>query len=248
MLPHGVIAEGKTARNLFVWFSPHEDKGTIIYFSDPSRIVNLMTEFWGGTVVALEVFLLTLLFALPLGLLLAIGRLNKRSIIWRPIHYYILFMRGTPLLLQLIIVFYGPAYLFGINLPRFFAAVLAYVLNYSAYFAEICRGGIMSIPQGQYEAAQVLGFSRGTTFFRIVLPQVVKRIALPMSNEFTTLVKDTALISTLAIVEIFRIAKSASSTSVSIVPLFVAGAIYLLLNAGVTKFFMWFEKRLDYYK
>jgi polar amino acid transport system permease protein len=218
------------------------------YFSDPARLANLMSEFLGGTVVALEVFFFTLLFALPLGLLLALGRLNKRGLIWRPIHYFILFMRGTPLLLQLIIVFYAPAYLFGLNMPRFFAAILAYVLNYSAYFSEIYRGGIMSIPQGQYEAAQVLGFNRSATFFRIVLPQVVKRIALPMSNEFTSLVKDTALISTLAIVEIFRIAKSASSTSVSIIPLFVAGGIYLLLNAGVTKFFMWFEKRLNYYR
>ncbi len=218
------------------------------YYSNPERLLALMGEFWGGTVVALEVFFLTLLFALPLGLLLAMGRLNAKGLIWRPIHYFILFMRGTPLLLQLIIVFYLPSYLFGINLNRFLAAILAYVLNYSAYFAEIYRGGILSIPQGQYEAAQVLGFKKSTTFFRIVLPQVVKRIILPMSNEFTTLVKDTALISTLAVVEIFRIARSASATSVSIMPLFIAGAIYLLLNAGVTKFFMWFEKRLDYYK
>ena len=218
------------------------------YLDNPDRFITLMIEFWGGTVTALEIFFLTLLFALPLGLMVALGRMNKNVLIWRPIHYYILFMRGTPLLLQLIIVFYAPAYLFGINLNRFFAAILAYVLNYSAYFAEIYRGGIQSIPTGQYEAAQVLGFSRRMTFFRIIMPQVVKRITLPMSNEFTTLVKDTALISTLAVVEVFRIAKSASSTSVSIVPMFVAGAIYLLLNAGVTKFFQWFEKKQEYYK
>lgn len=208
----------------------------------------MMSEFWGGTVTALEVFFLTLLFALPLGLFIALGRMSKNAFIRQPLHIYILLMRGTPLLLQLIIVFYGPAYLFGINLNRFFAAILSYVLNYAAYFAEIYRGGILSIPSGQYEAAQVLGFSRKMTFVRIILPQVIKRITLPMSNEFTTLVKDTALISTLAIVEIFRIAKSASSQSVSIIPLFVAGAIYLILNAGVTQFFLWFEKQQDYYR
>ena len=217
-------------------------------FQNPEKLFLMLAEFWGGTVTALEVFSLTLLFALPLGLFIALGRLSKNGFIWRPLHFYILFMRGTPLLLQLIIVFYGPAYLFHINLNRFSAAILAYVLNYAAYFAEIYRGGILSIPVGQYEAAQVLGFSRRMTFVRIILPQVIKRITLPMSNEFTTLVKDTALISTLAIVEIFRIAKSASSQSVSIIPLFVAGAIYLLLNAGVTQFFLWFERRQDYYQ
>ncbi|MDR2883568.1 MAG: amino acid ABC transporter permease [Deferribacteraceae bacterium] len=211
-------------------------------------VVALAIEFWGGTVTALEVFFLTLFFALPLGLVIAMGRMSHNPLIRVPIYYYILFMRGTPLLLQLIIVFYAPSYIFGINLNRFSAAILAYVLNYAAYFSEIFRGGIQSIPVGQYEAAQVLGFNRRTTFMRIVLPQVVKRITLPMSNEFTTLIKDTALISTLAIVEVFRIAKSASSASVSIVPLFVAGGIYLTLNACVTKFFVWFEKKQDYYR
>jgi polar amino acid transport system permease protein len=157
-------------------------------------------------------------------------------------------MRGTPLLLQLIVVFYGPYYLFGINLHRFGAAVLAYVLNYSAYFAEIYRGGIQSISAGQYEAAQVLGLNRRQTFIRIILPQVIKRITLPMSNEFTTLVKDTALVSTLAVVELYRVARNAAAVHVSILPLFAAGAIYLFLNYIVTRFFLWFEKKQDYYR
>lgn len=210
---------------------------------------------------ALELFFCTLLFALPLGLFLAFGKMSNKAIIWRPVHYFILIMRGTPLLLQLIVVFYGPYYLFGVNpykifefltgglvSDRFIAAVIAYTLNYSAYFAEIYRGGIQSIPVGQYEATQVLGFSRYQAFKRIVLPQVVKRITLPMSNEFTTLVKDTALISTLAMVDVFRVATSASARTVSLVPLFVAGVIYLLLNAVVTQFFSWFEKKQEYYK
>jgi polar amino acid transport system permease protein len=146
------------------------------------------------------------------------------------------------------VVFYAPYYIFGINLDRFAAAVSAFVLNYAAYFAEIYRGGINSIPYGQYEAAQVLGFSRFQTFLRIIFPQMIKRIALPMSNEFTTLVKDTALVSTLAVVELYRIARNAAAATSSIVPLFAAGAVYLVLNYFVTCFFVWFERRLDYYR
>ena len=215
---------------------------------EPEVIKLLALQFTKGTGVALALFFLTLIFALPLGLFLSFGRMSVSALIWRPVHYFILVMRGTPLLLQLIIVFYAPSYLFGYNMNRFAAAVLTYVLNYSAYFAEIYRGGIQSIPKGQYEAALVMGFSKFETFIGVILPQVVKRVLLPMSNEFTTLVKDTALISTLAIVELFRVARSASSTYVSIMPLFVAGAIYLFLNYIVTRAFLWGEKKLDYYK
>jgi polar amino acid transport system permease protein len=227
--------------------------------------ISLAKEFAEGTGVSLWLFFMTLLFALPLGLAAALGRMSKHALIWRPIHYYIMIFRGTPLLLQLVFVFYGPVYIFeglkpiianvyepilqeSFKMNRYFAVVLAYALNYAAYFAEIYRGGIQSIPTGQLEAAQVLGFTRRQSFFKVVLPQVIKRITLPMSNEFTTLVKDTALISTLAVVELFRVARSASNTYVSIVPLFVAGAIYLMLNYVVARFFLWFEKKQDYYK
>jgi polar amino acid transport system permease protein len=201
-----------------------------------------------GVGVLAAIFFLTLIFALPLGLFIALGRSSQNPFVWRPFHYYITVFRGTPLILQLIVVFYAPYYLFGVNMNRFAAAILAFVLNYAAYFSEIYRGGISSIHRGQYEAAQVLGFSRLQTFLRIIFPQVVKRIALPMSNEFNTLVKDTALVSTLAVVELYRIARNTAAATSSIIPLFAAGVVYLVLNYFVTRFFLWFEKRLDYYK
>ncbi|MDR2401750.1 MAG: amino acid ABC transporter permease [Deferribacteraceae bacterium] len=211
-------------------------------------IVKWSGVYLEGTWVLAKIFFLTLAFALPLGLLIAVGRGSKNPFIWRIFHYYIAVFRGTPLILQLIVVFYAPSYIFGINLDRFAAAVMAFVFNYAAYFAEIYRGGINSIPRGQYEAAQVLGFSRIQTFLKIISPQMVKRIALPMSNEFTTLVKDTALVSTLAVVELYRSARNAAAATTSIIPLFAAGAVYLVLNYFVTRFFIWFEKRLDYYR
>jgi polar amino acid transport system permease protein len=219
-------------------------------YSEPSiAAIKLWSPLYiEGAGVLAAIFFLTLFFALPLGLFIAFGRSAKNPFIWRPFHYYIAVFRGTPLILQLIVVFYGPSYIFGVNMNRFAAAVLAFVLNYAAYFAEIYRGGISSIPHGQYEAAQVLGFSRIQSFLRIIFPQVIKRITLPMSNEFNTLVKDTALVSTLAVVDLFRTARTTASATSSIVPLFAAGAIYLVLNYFVTRFFLWFEKRLDYYR
>ena len=210
--------------------------------------LNLLSQLASGTLIALAVFALTLVFSLPLGLGVAFGRMSKNPWIWRPVNFYILVMRGTPLILQLIFFYFIIPRILPFRIERFPAAVIAFVLNYAAYFAEIYRGGIQSIPAGQYEAAQVLGYTRRQAFLRIILPQVVKRVLLPVSNEVITLVKDTALVSVLGISELFRLARDESSRAVSVVPLFAAGLVYFGLNAIVTKLFMWFEKKLDYYK
>ena len=161
-------------------------------------------------------------------------------------------MRGTPLLLQLWFIYYAPYYLvpegIKINLNRFVATIIAFSLNYAAYFAEIYRGGIESISQGQYEAAAVLGFTRTQSFFRIILPQVTKRILPAVSNEVITLVKDTALAMSLGISELFRVAKNEATRVFSMTPIFIAGLFYLVMNWFVTKFFDKFEKKLSYYK
>lgn len=201
-----------------------------------------------GTTVSLQIFFLTLLFALPLGLLVAVGRMSRYRFISLPIRIYQLIMRGTPLILQLFFFYFGPYYLFGLTYDRFNAAILGFVLNYAAYFGEIYRGGIASISRGQYEAGKVLGFSKSQTFIKIVLPQVVKRILPPMSNEFMTLTKDTALAQVIAVSELFRAATTASSRLFSTTPLIAAGAIYLAMNIVVEWTFNHVEKRLDYYR
>ncbi|MCI8361043.1 MAG: amino acid ABC transporter permease [Clostridiales bacterium] len=198
--------------------------------------------------VTLGLFALTALFALPLGLLVACGRMSRLKLIQWPVRAYLLVMRGTPLILQLIFFYFMPSYIFGQSLPRFWAAVLAFTLNYAAYFAEIYRGGIEAVAVGQREAAAVLGFSRSQTFGRIVLPQVVKHILPPMGNEFMVLVKDTALAQTIGVMEIFRLANTTVSANASLVPIFIAGVFYLVMNAIVSKGFSIAEKRLDYYK
>lgn len=219
---------------------------------DWTSFYELITLLSKGAVTSLQIFALTLLFSLPIGLLIALGRLSKKKWISGPIKLYILIVRGTPLLLQIIFIYFAPSYVlpegYSINLDRFVAAVIAFSLNYAAYFAEIYRGGIESIPQGQYEAAAVLGFTKVQTFFRIILPQVVKRILPPISNEVITLVKDTALVQVLGISELFRLAKNEASRVFSITPLFVAGLFYLAMNWVVTQVFNFFEKRLGYYR
>ncbi|HIZ84743.1 MAG TPA: amino acid ABC transporter permease [Firmicutes bacterium] len=196
----------------------------------------------------LALFALTALFALPLGLLVACGRMSRIRVIQWVVRAYLLIMRGTPLILQLIFFYFMPSYIFGQSLPRFWAAVLAFSLNYAAYFAEIYRGGIEAVPVGQREAASVLGFSRGQTFGRIILPQVIKHILPPMGNEFMVLVKDTALAQTIGVMEIFRLANTSVSSNASLIPIFVAGVFYLVMNAIVSKGFSIAEKKLDYYK
>ncbi|HEY8391322.1 MAG TPA: amino acid ABC transporter permease [Capillibacterium sp.] len=221
-------------------------------FESGAQLIQQLTLLGEGALTSLRLFFLTLLFALPLGLLIALGRMAPAKWLNTPIRLFILIMRGTPLLLQLIFVYFAPFYMlpegWKFNLPRFSAAVLAFTLNYAAYFAEIYRGGIESIPQGQYEAAAVLGFTKGQTFFRIILPQVIKRILPPISNEVITLVKDTALIQVLGISELFRVAKNEASRLFSTTPLFIAGLFYLVMNWLVTKAFEAAEKKLSYYK
>lgn len=202
---------------------------------------------------ALKLALLTLIFALPLGLLVARGRMSRSKWVQYPVKVYLLIMRGTPLMLQLMLVYFGPGYIakaFGTtaNWDRSVAAVVAFVLNYAAYFAEIYRGGIESIPKGQYEAGAVLGFTKMQTFMRIILPQVVKRILPPMGSEFMVLIKDTALAKTIGYAELLRNADSIASREVSIIPLLVAGLFYLIMNTVVEQGFHLAEKKLSYYQ
>ncbi|MCL1795414.1 MAG: amino acid ABC transporter permease, partial [Clostridia bacterium] len=189
----------------------------------------------------------TLLFSIPLGFIVTFGAMSKYRLVRAPVKFYILIMRGTPLMLQLFAVYFALPEI-GINIKRMPACILAFSINYAAYFAEIFRGGILSIEQGQHEAAKVLGFTRAQVFFRIVLPQVTKRVLLPVSNEVITLVKDTALATSIAIIELFRMAKSETSRTSSVTPLFVAALFYLVMNTVVTEFFARMEKRLDYYR
>ena len=213
-----------------------------------SDLPDLALQMLEASKTTLAVFFLTLLFGLPLGLLVCAGRMSKIPVIRYPIQLFLLIMRGTPLILQLFFFYYLPYYIVGATLPRFWAAIVAFALNYAAYFAEIYRGGIESMPKGQYEAAAVLGFSRGQTFFKIILPQVIKRILPPMSNEFMTLVKDTPLAQVIGVAELFRLATSTSTRVFSTVPLVVAGVFYLVMNTIVAKGFSIAEKKLDYYR
>ena len=216
------------------------------YLNDPVRLSKLLNQLMTGLGNTLSIFWMTLLISLPLGLIIALGRMSKHKVISAPVSFYILIMRGTPLMLQLFAVYFFLPKLVG-PIPRMNAVYIAFGLNYAAYFAEIYRGGIMSIPPGQYEAAQVLGFTRTQTFLRIILPQTVKRVLLPVSNEVITLVKDTSLATAIAVSEMFLSAKNATSSSGSVEPLFIAGLFYLLMNAVVTMFFNFLTKRFDYY-
>lgn len=211
-------------------------------------MIKMLEAMLQGTVVSLEIFFLTLLFSLPLALPIAFGRMSKKKPVRAVINGYLLIMRGTPLILQLIFVYFAPYYLFGVSYDRFIAVIVAYVINYAAYFAEIYRGGIESIPQGQYEAAKVLGFTRFQTFFRIIVPQVIKRILPSTANEVITLVKDTALAQTIGVAELFRVAQNASARQFSTMPIFIAGVFYFLMNWIVSTGFTRLEKKLTYYR
>lgn len=208
----------------------------------------LLMQMLEGTAVSLRIFFLTILFSLPLGFVVAKGRMTSISIIRWITDLYIQIMRGTPLILQLIFVYFAPYYIFGASYDRFTACIIAFVINYSAYFAEIYRSGLQSIDKGQYEAAKVLGFSRSYTFFHIVLPQVIKRILPALGNEVITLVKDTALAQTIGVSELFRVAQTASSRVFSTVPIFIAGVFYFVMNYIVSRLFSIFEKKLSYYR
>ncbi|MBE6507870.1 MAG: amino acid ABC transporter permease [Methanobrevibacter sp.] len=211
---------------------------------------NVISQLLGGMVTSIEIFLLTLLFALPLGLVIAGGRMSSFAPLRWLMKIYISIMRGTPLMLQLIVVFFAPYYVFGMNLSsdyRFYAVIIAFTINYAAYFAEIYRGGIEAIPKGQYEAAQVLGYNRLETFFIIILPQVFKIILPSVTNEVITLVKDTSLSFVIAIPEMFTVAKQIAAADASIAALLVAGLFYYIFNVLVAFVMEHLENRLSYY-
>lgn len=209
------------------------------------QMLGLMLE---GTLTSLRIFFLTLVFSLPLGFVVARGRMSRSRILRVLVDLYIQIMRGTPLILQLIFVYFAPFYIFGVSYDRFTAVIIAYVVNYSAYFAEIYRSGLQSMEKGQYEACRVLGFSKAHTFFFIILPQVVKRILPSLGNEVITLVKDTALAQTIGVAELFRVAQNASAREFSTVPIFVAGVFYFVMNFIVSKVFDLIERKLAYYR
>ncbi len=210
-------------------------------------MAKLLGTMLQGSLVSISVFVLTLLFSLPLALPIALGRMSRNRFLSGLINLYLLVMRGTPLILQLIFVYFAPYYLFKLSYDRYTAVIIAFVINYAAYFAEIYRGGIEAIPKGQYEAAKVLGFTKRQTFIRIILPQVVKRIIPSTANEVITLVKDTALAQTIGVAELFRVAQNASARQFSTAPIFLAGVFYFMMNWAVSAGFLKLEKKLSYY-
>ena len=203
----------------------------------------------GGMGKSILIYILTLVGALPLGLLVAFGRMSKVKPLQFFVKLYISIMRGTPLMLQLLMWYFGPYYLFGMNIRgyRFTAIIIGFAMNYAAYFAELYRGGFEAIPPGQYEAAEVLGYSKAQTFFKIVLPQVIKNILPAVTNEIITLVKDTSLAFTLAYNEMFSLAKQIAASQTSFMPFVIAGVFYFVANYVVAFVMERIEKALDYY-
>ena len=210
---------------------------------------NVTLDLLQGFGTTLKLFALTLVFSLPLGLVFSFCSMSKFKPLSALMKIFIWIIRGTPLMLQLIVVFYGPGLIFGWNgLDRFPAVLIAFVINYSCYFSEIYRGGIESIPKGQYEAGQVLGMTKTQIFFKVVLLQVIKRIIPPMSNEIITLVKDTSLARIIAVYEVIWSAQVYIKSAGLIWPLFYTGAFYLIFNGILTVVFRQIEKKLDYFR
>ncbi|MGL5067542.1 MAG: amino acid ABC transporter permease [Sarcina sp.] len=209
-------------------------------------IGSLLPQMLEGLVVTLKVFIVTLLFSVPLGMGVALCRISHVKIIKLISGIYVWIMRGTPLLLQLVVIFFGLP-LVDINLDRFPAAILAFVLNYAAYFGEIFRAGILDVDNGQIEASEILGFSKAHTLVRIVMPQMIKKVFPAVANEIITLVKDTSLVYVVGLGELLRAGKIASNRDASLVPLFLVGAIYLVVIAILTLFFNKLEKKFSYY-
>ncbi len=210
----------------------------------------IISELWDGMLKSMSIFFLTLLFSLPLGLLISLGRMSKNALLRNIMKLYISIMRGTPLMLQLLAWYFGPYYLFGRSIGgsyRFTAIILGFSVNYAAYFAEIYRSGIESMPVGQYEAAQLLGYSRTSCFVKIILPQVIKRILPSVTNEVITLVKDTSLSFALAYAEMFTIAKQIAASQTSFTPFLVAAVFYYIFNLIVAMVMERIEKSLQYY-
>lgn len=214
-------------------------------------LTKIFLQLAGGMWVSIQIFVVTLVFSLPLGLLVSFGRMSKNPVIQAIVKFYISVMRGTPLMLQLMVVYFGPYYLFGIKVGngyRLWAAFIGFVINYAAYFAEIYRSGIQSMPVGQYEAAKLIGYTKAQTFFRIIFPQVVKRILPSVTNEVITLVKDTSLAFSISVLEMFAVAKALASSQTSLIPFVAAGLFYYIFNLIVAIGMEYIEKRLNYYQ
>lgn len=211
----------------------------------------MLHQLISGMGITVEIFCVTLICSLPLGLLVCFGRMSKNAIIRSIVSAYISVMRGTPLMLQLMVVYFGPYFIFGIRISRGYSLIavfIAFTINYAAYFAEIYRGGIESMSIGQYEAAQILGYSKAQTFFRIILPQVIKRILPSVTNEVITLVKDTSLAFVVAVAEMFTIAKQIASSQTTMMPFVIAAVFYYIFNLIVAIVMDRVEKKLDYYR
>ena len=214
------------------------------------NLMSMFSQLAAGFLVTVEIFVLTLLFSMPLGMIVAFGRMSKNGVIRTLSKLYISIMRGTPLMLQILVVYFGPFYAFGIKMGsgyRFPAVIIAFVINYAAYFAEIYRSGIESMPKGQYEAAEILGYSKAQTFFKIILPQVIKRVLPPVTNETITLVKDTSLVYVLAMNDLMRTARNLVQRDFNITPFIVAGCFYLFATLILTVIFERLEKHFSKY-
>ena len=210
----------------------------------------MFQQLAGGMLVSIEIFFVTLLFSLPLGLLICFGRMSKNKVIRAIVSAYISIMRGTPLMLQLMVVYFGPYFIFGIRISMGYSLIavfIAFAINYAAYFAEIYRGGIESMPVGQYEAAKVLGYGKTQTFVKIILPQVIKRILPSVTNEVITLVKDTSLAFSIAYAEMFSQAKALAASQKSMIPFVAAAIFYYVFNYVVAFIMEFFEKKMSYY-
>ena len=214
-------------------------------------VMQIVQQLFGSMGITMEIFFVTLITSLILGLGLALIRMSKNPILSVIAKFYISVMRGTPLMLQLLVVYFGPFFIFGMQITpsyRLKAVLIGFALNYAAYCAEIYRSGIAAIPVGQYEAARMLGYSKTQTFAYIVMPQVIKRIIPPVANETITLVKDTSLAFTLAVAEVFTVTKQLVASQSSVVPFIVAGIFYYIFNLIVAVFFDYLEKKMDYYR
>ena len=214
-------------------------------------VTKILFQLGEGMLVSVEIFLLTLLFSLPLGLLISFGRMSGNVLVKGIVKIYIAIMRGTPLMLQLMAIYFAPYYVFGIKITseyRFMAVIIAFSINYAAYFAEIYRGGIESMAVGQYEAAKILGYNKVQTFFKIILPQVIKRILPSVTNETITLVKDTSLAMVISVAEMFTLAQRISARETSMTPLLIAGIFYFVFNYIVALCMELLEKKFQFFR
>lgn len=217
----------------------------VLYF------VAMCSRLAEGMVVSVQIFFCTLFFSLLLGLIVAFGRMSKHFIVRFPTKVFISIMRGTPLMLQLLVIYFGPWFMFGMKISsgyKMTAVLIGFAINYAAYFAEIYRAGIEAIPVGQYEAAKLLGYNKAQTFIYIVMPQVIKRIVPPVANETITLVKDTSLAYTLSVIEMFTLTKQIAAAETSMMPFVVAGIFFYIFNLVVAVTFEYIEKKLGYYR